>query len=53
MCAILKQPERASTVELQEAIQRKIEKFKGLLNMPKETRKLVEAGMRELDRRHA
>ena len=52
MCASLMQPEKAESAELKEAIARKMKKFRGLLNMPLDTRKLVEAGMDELDRRH-
>lgn len=52
MCASLMQPENASSAELKAAIARKMKKFNGLLKMPLETRKLVEAGMDELDRRH-
>jgi len=51
MCASLMSPEKASSAELQEAVERKMKKFNGLLNMPLETRKLVEAAMKELDAR--
>ena len=51
MCAELMEPENFSTEELQQAIDRKMKKFGSLLSTPVETRKLVEAGLAELDRR--
>jgi hypothetical protein len=51
MCASLMSPETATTEALTEAVERKLKKFNGFLNMPAETRKLVAAGMEELNRR--
>jgi len=51
MCAVLMNVQTATTQELRETVDRKLRKFGGLLNMPEETRKLVEAGMAEIDRR--
>ena len=51
MCASLMSPQKASTDDLKEAVERKMRKFNGLLNMPLETRKMVEAALKELDAR--
>jgi len=52
MCAVLLEPHEASSAELKQAIERKVRKFHGILNMPAPTRAIVLAAMDELDRRH-
>ena len=51
MCASLMNAQESSTLDLQEAIARKLKKFGAIEKMPQETRDLVESGVRELQRR--
>jgi hypothetical protein len=51
MCAVLLNLQRATTEELQSAIERKLRKFGAIERMPLATRELVLAGKRELERR--
>lgn len=48
MCTSLMQPQESSTLDLQEAIARKLKKFGRLEAMPEETRNLVSAAIAEL-----
>jgi hypothetical protein len=51
MCAALLNLQKASTKELQTAIEQKLQKFGAIERMPLATRQLVLAGKRELERR--
>src|SRR5262245_26483351 len=51
MCAALMDMNKATTPELVAAVRQKMKKFGSLDAMPAETRQLVQAGMKEIERR--